>query len=358
MQEAGGFPPAFGYLLQTNPWTKHPEHMTTAYETAFEEVMAEIEDIDPASSPRIQSLFTFFSANVLHYMPVIPYRDHLQCFRACCGYQKLSLLDQRFFGPQFPVKITGWDSHWVDGLRSRPGIICTMHSGSYRLINFMLARDSVPHAILVSSKFKSTQEEALRQLYPRIGLDPTPVHVLDAGKATTPLTMMRLLDRGVNIVVYVDGDVGVPLKGTDKLQRIPFLAQHIHIRKGIARIAARQQAPIYPIFNFRKDAGTINVYPLDAIEPQGRHDQQLFEEQTLSLIYQTFASLLLHHPMQWENWFALHENIDINKRFIAPRFPDQPDYRPENPDYYGIFQHDEAFFLLGKQDYQVMPLNI
>lgn len=330
--------------------------MVFTYSQAYEKAMADAGQINPANSPRVQTLFTFFSANLLHYMPLIPYADHLRHFQACCGYRKLSLLDQQFFGPDFPVGVNGWDEQLTAQLRAHPGIICTMHAGSYRLLNFLLARDGVPHALLVSGKFKRDQEKDIARLYPRIGLDPSAVPVLDADKPTTPLTMMRLLDRGVSIVVYVDGDVGVPVKERDKLLRFPFLAQHIHVRRGVARIALRQQVPIYPIFNFRESDTAINVYAPGAIAPADRQAQQLFEEQALSLIYHTFASLLLHYPMQWENWFTLHENIDTDKRHIVPSFPGQSGQHVATPDYFGVFGQNNSYFVLGKRNYKVIPL--
>src|SRR3546814_14815661 len=104
------------------------------YRRQYERLASQTDRLDPEASSTMQSLYTFFSANLLHYLPTIPEDQHLRYFRLCCRYQKLNLLDQQFFGPDFPLEIRGWDSDWAAGIRRQPGIICTMHSGSYRLL--------------------------------------------------------------------------------------------------------------------------------------------------------------------------------------------------------------------------------
>lgn len=319
--------------------------MNNQYDKQYKQLAREMEQLDTDASAPLQSLFTFFSANLLHFLPTLSADDHPDFFRACCLYQKLSLLDQQYFGSDFPVHIRGWDREWVEQVRRTPGIICTMHSGSYRLINYLLAREGVLHALLTAAAFKREQERTLRQLYPGLGVDPDKVPIIDAERSSAPRAITRLIQQGYCVVVYVDGDTGSSIADPSKLVRVPFLGQHILVRRGIARMAHWADAPIYPIFNFRKDKDVISLFTGKTLLPHG-HTAKTFEEIAIPYIYGYFASLLMHYPMQWENWFRLHLNIDHSAR-IRPT---------DTSSQVGLFESGGDYFLLEKRDYRVIPM--
>lgn len=104
--------------------------------------------------------------------------------------------------------------------------------------------------------------------------------------------------------------------------------------------------PIYPTYNFREDPDTISVFNGQPLHPQG-HAMEAFEAIAMSAIYGHFASLLMHYPMQWENWFRLHLNIDHSQR-IQPT--------GEAP-HVGLFESGGDFFLLEKRNYRVIPMD-
>lgn len=319
--------------------------MNIQYQNQYNQLAREMERLDPDANGLLQSLFTFFSANLLHFLPTLSVDDHQRLFKACCLYQKLNKLDQQFFGQDFPLQIRGWDAEWVGQVRRTPGIICTMHAGSYRLINYLLAIEGVPHALLTASAFKREQEQTLRQLYPRLGVHPEAVPIIDAERSSAPRNIVRLIKQGYSVVVYVDGDTGSTLADPSKLVQVPFLGQHILARRGVARMAHWANAPIYPIFNFREGKDVISLFRGKTLFPQG-HSAKAFEGIAIPYIYGHFASLLMHYPMQWENWFRLHLNIDHSAR-IRPA---------DTSSAVGLFESSGDYFLLEKRDYRVIPM--
>src|SRR5690606_8694115 len=129
-------------------------------------------------------------------------------FKQVCLHQHLSwrdLDDSRYERPL----VTGIEESFMDRLKNSPGIVCTYHSGSYRLINKVLAEADVPFALVVNKTVLRQESDSFQKQFDRVTPGfPESLHLIDAEEPTALLKMIRTLKSGKNLVVYVDGNTG------------------------------------------------------------------------------------------------------------------------------------------------------
>lgn len=304
--------------------------------------------INRFASADIMNAYTFYSANLTHFLPCIQPAEHWKLFRQTYQHLWLSHMDQAYFGGEFPVAIRGWDAVLAEKLRERPGIICTLHTGSYRLVNYLLARARIPYALLVSSRVMQEQEMEIREVLKR--LSPTnPIPVIEAERPSAALSILRTLRTGTNILAYLDGFEGTPLADRDKLTRVSFLGQHLWVRKGIPYLSHRAGVPLYPLLNFRDDDGSIHVFHGQTLEPGG-FPRDRYVSYSLQCLFDVLGSSLIHYPEQWESWLSLHEHVS----------PEQCHRRTGTPRkrLYGVLKLDDRRYLMNKRTYELTPIRL
>ncbi|SEN21102.1 Lauroyl/myristoyl acyltransferase [bacterium A37T11] len=316
------------------------------YHQQYVKICLESADLDIRSPEGRLNLFTFYSANLAHFLPFIPKKEHERLFRATIKNQRLCLLDQAYFGEGLPVDILGWDPAFKQTLKEHPGIICTMHSGSYRLINYLLAKEGIPFALVIADHVHEQQVPHFKDLFEKY-LPETRLRFINANDPMAALTMFRLLKQGVNLLVYMDGDVGAPLKDKKKLFRVPFLGQHVYARKGIPYLAYKAGTAVYPLFNFRQADGAIHFFHAAPLHKKSRSLEEYIAH-VIERVYGQFGSLLLHFPEQWDNWFRLHQQMDTDRCYMQPMM--EPTGR------FGLFKGDGRYYLLDKHTYKTILL--
>ncbi|WP_188507353.1 hypothetical protein [Parapedobacter pyrenivorans] len=317
--------------------------------------------LNPFETPDRLQQFSLFSANLTNFLPVLDYGCHLPLYRQAYINQQLSLLDERYFGSQLPVAINGWDDDVTERLRSHPGIICTFHAGSYRVINYLLAKNKLPFALLIAHRAFEQQGAKFKRLFRLLGNNHGLRHELqlvDAEQRSTVWQLMRLLKRGYNIVLYLDGFTGLSVADTAKLERLPFLGQHLFLRKGAAYLAQKLGVPLHPIYCTRSAEGAIQFTANPSFIP-AMADSGIASEWALSKILDDFAGMLLHAPAQWENWFFLHHQF-ATQELRGPYILDDGNQAfagnaPEISEY-GIVRNGRRFFLLKKRGYEMYSL--
>ena len=309
--------------------------------------------LDPFATIDRLERFSFFSANLTNFMPALPYAQHSPLFRRAYAYQRLSLLDEQYFDREVPLSVEGWAGPLADRVREQPHIICTLHAGSYRYVTYLLTVSRIPFAILISGQAMA-QAAGFKKRYAdwhrRHGLSAElPVIAADDPRAVWQL--LKLLKAGYQLLVYLDGFTGLAAN-SDQLVQVPFMGQHLNVRRGAAFLAQRLKLPLLPLLCMR-DGNTIRVV---ADDPIGGYSDGQFAALATTRMFSFFATHLWFDPAQWENWFFLHQQIETAalhnyREQVAATPPQRADALPM-PDSYGMYRHGKKCFLLKKTGYQ------
>lgn len=304
--------------------------------------------INRLASTDIMNAFTFYSANLTHFLPCIPPAAHGKLFRQTYQHLWLSHMDQAYFGGDFPTAIQGWEKSLAEKLRERPGIVCTLHTGSYRLVSYLLARAGVPYVLLVSGRVLEEQGAEIRSVLERLSPD-SPIPLIEAEQPSAALAILRTLRNGTSLLAYFDGFEGAVLADPGKLARVSFLGQHLLVRKGIPYLAYRAGVPLYPVLNFRNEDGSIRVFHGETLEHTG-YTRDGFVNHALQHLFDFLGSLLIHYPEQWEGWLSLHEHI------VPGQCHRRADTRLKR--LYGLLKLDDRRYLMDKRTYELIPLRL
>lgn len=293
--------------------------MNTLYSRlSVPQLIEEVQQMNIGENEERQRLFAFFSANVMHLMPRINVNTHQTHFKEVCLHQHLSWKDQ--FDPSLHhrMKIKGWDADVVDKLRSSPGIICTYHTGSYRLINRLLAEENVSFSLVVNTEVFNEEATAFKTAFTRF--NPSSSHnfdLIDAQQPTALLKMMRAYKSGRNLLLYVDGNTGAGTT-TNNNVTVNFMNGHLSVRKGVAVLASALKCPIYSVACIRNAVDEVDFHWYHSIcQPRGV-ERESFIQNTMQAVYDNLASALKEHPFQWECWLYLQQQLVLPKTKVPP----------------------------------------
>lgn len=259
-------------------------------------------------------LYTFFKANVQYFMPSITKGKLEQAFKEVCLHQHLSWKDYGNERPEEQLAITGMEKSYIHRLKASPGIICTYHLGSYRMINKVLTDAEIPFSLLVNATvFEEESKQGTNEASFVRSFD-----LIDAEQPSALLKMMRALKNGKNILVYVDGNTGVS-SGKENQVMVEFMAGRLWVRKGIAVLAQLMQCPIYPLSCLRTSLYSLSYSVAEAIiPPKDKKTNSLFVQQTMQKLYKQLEKTLHTHPFQWECWLYLHQFM-VPPTSVKPR---------------------------------------
>lgn len=302
--------------------------------------------------------FSFFSANLTNFMPLLAADRHIDTFQEAYLNQQLCLLDDQYFTSKVPMPIRGWREGTAEMLKAEPGVICTLHAGSYRILSYLLTVSRMPFAILMAGDTAKTQGPLFRSRYAEWqrnngGDGELPIIPADDPRAIWQI--VRLLRSGHQLLFYLDGFSGLPADMASQLQRLPFLAQHLYIRKGAAVLAQKAGVPLYPINNIRQDDGSLLVVADDPVRPVDMPAQD-YAAFALPRVFSFFSNQIMHAPAQWENWFFMHFQVDAERLIL----PDPlrvvlgdiaKEALPQVSDY-GVYRHGNGYYLLEKKGYK------
>src|SRR5690349_8607120 len=93
--------------------------------------------------------FNFVSAGLTNFLPELDHNKHEAIFKDILLHQRLSVLEQEFFGALDYASYENLTPDVWKALQS-PAVICTFHTGSYRLINQFLAKNNIPYSLVIS----------------------------------------------------------------------------------------------------------------------------------------------------------------------------------------------------------------
>lgn len=290
-------------------------------------------------------LYTFFKANVKHFMPNRAKDKLEQAFREVCLHQHLSWKDLNNEQQEEQPSISGIEPSFFESIIARPGIICTYHLGSYRMINKLLSKAEIPFSLLVNA---NVFEEESKQETGGGGF-VRDFDLIDAEQPTALLKMMRALKKGKSLLVYIDGNTGVN-SGKENHVVVEFMSGRLWVRKGIAVLAQLMQCPIYPLSCLRTSLYSLAYSSAEAIiPPKGKQPDPLFVQQTMQKLYKQLEKIVYTQPFQWECWLYLHQ-------FMVLPEPGKRGKKVQikellNPDAWASFSIDGHYFALDLENF-------
>lgn len=313
------------------------------------------------ASGKMERQFAFFDANLSNFLPEVPYSSYLEMFRLLQLNRRLCFHDTEILANRGLLNAYGWESAWADSLRQKPGIVCAFHTGSYRLINFLLARDGVPFSLVLSGDAYLAEHRKLARRYQELmthaGIKMD-LELIDAAQPKSLLQMARALRKGRSLLVYVDGNTGTQISGQSSrnLVGISFLAQHIKTRQGVASLAYRLELPIYPVTCARRGvqdrSANLDVeYRIhEPILPKAGEGEQNFAHAAMQKLYSILSDFVKQYPAQWEGWLNIHQHL------VLPEAADRHTPDGCNADC-ATFRYHHQQYLLHKPSYRIYRLD-
>ena len=256
------------------------------------------------------------------------------------------------------TQLTGDMSFLVD-IHTRPRVFCTLHLGSYRLINHFLVRHGVQFTLVVDNATLEQQGAKFLALHAASSAYAgCTFRILNAESASIGLQMIREIKAGRSLLFYIDGNTGVGGMGRqdEKVVPISFLDRHILARKGIAFLAHVTRSPIVPVAAFRHDEVNFEMHFFVPIVPDAQKPREAFAAETTQHIFDLFATLLRRYPEQWEGWLYMNHFVDqaaLHQKYAPqPGAAERPVHPVFNQERYAIFCQADSLQLFDQFTYQ------
>ena len=229
------------------------------------------------------------SAALVNYLPATGIEAHKDIFKNILLHKKLSILEQSTYEVLDFVEIENLSNDTLTQLKNKPNIICTFHTGSYRVVNLFLTSNKIPYSLVVGKDIVQQQGATFQSLYNGLsGNNPeADFNIIDAESANVGLQMLRELKKGRSLLLYIDGNTGAGAATTKNDNRcaINFLNQQLFARKGIAFLAHAANVPIITVASYRKSFEDIRLKFFNPIIPDAGKERTLFAEEATQQIY-------------------------------------------------------------------------
>lgn len=289
--------------------------------------------------------FAFFSANLQWLMPQVPFADHPALFSKANTYRRLATDDE-----------LGWErinalqgANDIRACMKEPGIVATFHTGPYRMLTMWLMQQRLPLTLVVSADVARKQGDHNREWHARIAgtAQGDLFETLRAEDPAVLLKMGRALRNGRFVLMYIDGNTGSGGERHGKRNFcLDFLGQSLRVKTGVAELSFLYKVPIYPVLPLFDDAMEPQFRYVKTICPQYAKSRKAYVGQTMSLLYDWLETFLRRHPMQWEGWFYVHHDLQLEAGLDRASFFYH--YLP--------FELNGKFFLLNKSSVTALPI--
>jgi len=316
--------------------------------------------IDPWQDDFIAGKFNLVSAALHNYLPGLDYGQHERIFSDILMHQQLSTLEQECPEALEYLTCEDLDAFKWSLLRAGGTVVCTFHTGSYRIINQLLIKNNIPYTLVIASSVLKTQGAELQMIYGQLSGKGGPGNfdLIDAESPGAGLKMLRELKKGKNLVLYIDGNTGSGDEEGEKNNScdIGFLAQRLSARKGIAFLAHVAKAPILTAVCYRPATDDIRLRFFDPVFPSAE-ERETFAHETTQGIYDRAAPVIANYPGQWEAWTYLHKSVNIvspatiRKAIRPAAWKDSQLFTLNLPEY-GIFSVEDEKFLFRKAGFE------
>jgi hypothetical protein len=212
------------------------------------------------------------------------------------------------------TKMVGFSVSDLAQLYSEHGMVLVLiHYGAYRhavasIFECLMERSNglKKDVLIVVDQESYTSEQQVtswKDLHVRMNVN---CRYIIAENPMIGLQIMRHLQRGGVVVLYLDGMTGV---GEDKSPIIlPFISSHVRFRSGFFRLLAKIRIPVVGIISTDDDSTLLVSAPIDPID----------EVMTVSTLVSFFRAVLLREPSQWRLWYRHHLFVETTPVFKEP----------------------------------------
>ncbi|HEX7904913.1 MAG TPA: hypothetical protein VF487_13635 [Chitinophagaceae bacterium] len=313
---------------------------------------------------QLNGQFTLISAGLSNYLPSISFQQHEEIFKTLLLHKKLSALEQGSSDALALTTIEDYTDEIEDILKNKAAIICTFHTGSYRLINLYLAKKGIPFSLVIGKEVMNQEGGDFLSLYKDNSCNKNGFRIIDAEDPHSALQMLRQLKSGNNLMIYLDGNVGA---GNQTIQNdnnclINFLEQKIYARKGVGYLAHAAGVPIIPVVCYRKSWSDIYLKFFNPIYPNSDFPRNEYAEKITQFLYDLVSPFIIQYPEQWEAWLYLHKIAHIINHEVDEHQNKKVSFnRPEqvlfNAERFGLYKISGRPFLFQKSTYFSYPID-
>lgn len=271
---------------------------------------------DLLADEAVHRSFSMCCANLMYFRCDTQTADMADIFRGIVIRQRLAAIDVQCPELADAIRITGWEESRLNRLRKRPGIICTYHTGAYRLLCCLLGEAGISAALLLSSDVLETQGATFQAIYKRAALQypQAELVLLDAEKPTSLLAMARAARRGMQVLVYIDGNTGTA-GGMDNRTTIRFMDAAMRVRRGVALFALQSGLPVYTVYSTRREWRHIHW---EWTEEAAGREAGMDSHGYTGHLFAPLGRLLERRPEEWEGWLYTHTPVDNGREPAAP----------------------------------------
>ncbi|MGB3063907.1 hypothetical protein [Sphingobacterium thalpophilum] len=282
--------------------------------------------------------FAFFSANLHHFVPSIPWEDHRYLF----------LTYKKYHSARNPAEYTAE----ILGLQPNmpAGILAVFHLGQHELLPLFLADAGLDFDILISKKVYWKYETSLNRHRTLFGQADRQFNFLFAEDQRVILQIRSSLRAGRHILVFADGNLGTA-DAESTLLPVSFFESTLSVRQGIGFISHVLQVPVYPVFDqLSDDLVRISLQPPICPDPEvARH---VYIRDCMQLLFAQLSDRLNQQWTDWACWEYLHHNGMLCLRTAMAPPPGKVDIR-----HVSLFKLETKLFLLDRRDYNIFVVN-
>lgn len=308
--------------------------------------------------------FTLVSANVLKFLPEVPFEKHEEIYNEIILHNSLTHFEQLHQEALDYVTTDNFSPAYLELLKTKPCVLSSFHFGTYRLFNTFLVKNNIPFTIVGPKSILEREKETFKKMYAN-GNYTEEYRFIELESPALGLKMLRELKNGRSVFIYFDGHRGIGSRNESE-GNIEFLNEQIMARKGVAYLANAANVPLITAIAYRKSIDDIRLHFFDPVFPDKNVSKDEFAHTATQLIYDRFTPFLRQYPGQWEAWLYLHKSIDHTHnseksvqgeeltKFKERRCADKYSF---NPMRYGLFKIKEESFLFNKQLYKTYPID-
>lgn len=282
--------------------------MQKLYRNKMHTIQNDVHAISVTGSVDWYRRFALFSTNLGLMLPDIPFIEHEKLFKKTLINQRLSFLDEEFH-QTIPLFWRADRKLDMKHLLAYPAIIATFHTGSYRLISYLLMQSNVPIALLLSHDVKRLQGQAILERAEHLG-GRHRCRLVEAEKPTAPFQLMRAVKEGYTVLAYLDGNTGSGMPLINKnLVTINFLNGRLRARQGLFFLANKLKVPLYGIISRRLPEVGVELWFNREYQPGESMLESSYRTGAVHQLYSDLGQEIRKEPWQWDHWFFLHESL-------------------------------------------------
>lgn len=329
-----------------------------------------VQQLNDGSLPRIteheeEGQFELVSAGLVNYLPRIDVKHHREIYKELLKQQLLSKTEQTDMNAAALICTEGEWGNLKDYLREKPVVICTFHTGSYRILNLFLLLHGIAFTLITGKEVMEREGNELKEIYRKhfCGKQAEGLRIINAEEGNAGLRMLRELRAGRSLVLYMDGNTGAgnTTRENENHCVADFLNGQVYARKGIGYLAYKAGVPVLPVYCYRKDGHALSLRFHELKYPEPTKDAKKFAEEVTQLIYKAAGEIINLYPEQWEGWLYLHRTAVVNEQHNSePAWKEEDGYPLFvllNKKSYGVFTELGVFYLLEKNTYTFFELD-